>query len=124
MIVAYQGESGAFSEQAAREFFGARAILRPLPAFSDVFADVERHPTGFGIVPIENSLFGSIHQVYDLLLKHKLFITGKTPHRITCNGSAQNEVERHTHNLLAIAGDRSVRKLSGHAQKCQSRSRA
>jgi prephenate dehydratase len=82
MIVAYQGESGAFSEQAAREFFGARAILRPLPAFSDVFADVERHPTGFGIVPIENSLFGSIHQVYDLLLKHKLFITGEVKLRI------------------------------------------
>jgi prephenate dehydratase len=82
MIVAYQGEPGAFSEQAARKFFGVKAILKPLPAFSDVFADVERHPAGFGIVPIENSLFGSIHQVYDLLLKHKLFIIGEMKLRI------------------------------------------
>jgi prephenate dehydratase len=82
MTIAYQGEPGAFSEQAARKFFSTQAILKPLPAFSDVFADTERHPSGFGIVPIENSLFGSIHQVYDLLLKHKLFIIGEVKLRI------------------------------------------
>jgi len=81
-MIAYQGEAGSFSEQAAHKFFGASAALKPLPTFSDVFADVENHPSGFGIVPIENSLFGSIHQVYDLLLKHKLFIIGETKLRI------------------------------------------
>jgi prephenate dehydratase len=82
VMVAYQGEPGSFSEQAAYKFFGAHATLKPLPAFSDVFVDVERHPAGWGIVPIENSLFGSIHQVYDLLLKHKLFIVGEVKLRI------------------------------------------
>jgi prephenate dehydratase len=82
MTVAYQGEPGSFSEQAARTYFGAKTRLKPLPAFADVFADVEHHPAGFGIVPIENSLFGSIHQVYDLLLKHKLYIIGEVKLRI------------------------------------------
>jgi prephenate dehydratase len=82
MTIAYQGEPGAFSEQAALTFFSTHAILKPLPAFSDVFADAERYPSGFGIVPIENSLFGSIHQVYDLLLKHNLFIIGEVKLRI------------------------------------------
>ena len=81
-MIAYQGEPGSFSEQAAHEFFGAHVLLKPLPTFSDVFADVERHPARLGIVPIENSLFGSIHQVYDLLLKHKLFIIGELKLRI------------------------------------------
>ncbi len=93
-MIAYQGEPGAFSEQAARKFFGAHAALRPLPTFSDVFADVERHPAGFGIVPIENSLFGSIHQVYDLLLKHKLFIIGEVKLRIELHLMALPETKR------------------------------
>jgi prephenate dehydratase len=93
-MIAYQGEPGAFSEQAARTFFGSHAALRPLPAFSDVFADAEQHPAGFGIVPIENSLFGSIHQVYDLLLKHKLFIIGEVKLRIELHLMALPETKR------------------------------
>lgn len=93
-MIAYQGESGAFSEQAARTFFGAHGILKPLPTFSDVFVDAERHPADFGIVPIENSLFGSIHQVYDLLLKHKLFIIGEVKLRIELHLMALPETKR------------------------------
>jgi prephenate dehydratase len=81
-MITYQGESGSFSEQAARRFFGVHALLKPLPTFSDVFNDVERRAGGLGIVPIENSLFGSIHQIYDLLLKHKLYIVGEIQLRI------------------------------------------
>lgn len=80
--IAYQGEAGSFSEQAAQQFFGAHAVLRPLTTFAEVFADVERHPGAAGIVPIENSLYGSIHQVYDLLLRHKLSIIGELKLRI------------------------------------------
>jgi len=106
-MIAYQGEPGAFSEQAARKFFGAHAILKPLPAFSDVFTDAERHPTSFGIVPIENSLFGSIHQVYDLLLKHKLFIIGEVKlrielHLMTLPGTKRNSVRTIYSQLQAI----------------------
>jgi prephenate dehydratase len=81
-IVSYQGESGSFSEQAARNYFGASAELRPLPTFAEVFTDVEHRPNGVGIIPIENSVFGSIHQVYDLLLKHHLYIIGEVKLRI------------------------------------------
>jgi prephenate dehydratase len=96
MMIAYQGEPGAFSEQAARKYFGTHAILKPLPTFSDVFADAERHPAGFGIVPIENSLFGSIHQVYDLLLKHKLFIIGEVKLRIELHLMALPKTKRNS----------------------------
>jgi prephenate dehydratase len=80
--IAYQGEPGSFSEQAARQFFGAHAVLKPLATFAEVFADVDRHPGDLGIVPIENSLYGSIHQVYDLLLRHRLSIIGELKLRI------------------------------------------
>jgi prephenate dehydratase len=93
-MIAYQGEPGSFSEQAARKFFGATAALKPMQTFSDVFADVEHRPAGFGIVPIENSLFGSIHQVYDLLLKHRLFIIGETKLRIELHLMALPETKR------------------------------
>jgi prephenate dehydratase len=81
-MIAYQGEKGSFSEQAAKQFFGAHSLLKPLPTFSDVFADADRRAAGRCIVPIENSLFGSIHQTYDLLMKHKLFIIGEVKLRI------------------------------------------
>lgn len=75
--VAYQGEPGAFSELAARKFFESDAHLQPQTSFSDVFQSVARSVSRFGVVPIENSVFGSIHQNYDLLLKHRLFIVGE-----------------------------------------------
>jgi len=93
-MIAYQGEPGSFSEQAARKFFGARVLLKPLPTFADVFSDVERHAGGLGIVPIENSLFGSIHQVYDLLLKHRLSIMGEVNLRIELHLMALPETKQ------------------------------
>ncbi|MGA3246163.1 MAG: prephenate dehydratase [Bacteroidota bacterium] len=82
VTVAYQGEPGAFSEEAARSFFGPRARLLPKQSFKDVFEFATRHPSGFGVVPIENSTFGSVHQIYDLLLRHKLHIIGELKLRI------------------------------------------
>lgn len=81
-IVAYQGEPGAFSEEAARGFFGPNARLLPKESFKDVFGYASGHPSNFGIVPIENSVFGSVHQNYDLLLQHKLRIVGEVKLRI------------------------------------------
>ncbi|HAV23378.1 MAG TPA: prephenate dehydratase [Bacteroidetes bacterium] len=80
--IAYQGEPGAFSEQAAQSFFGPSARLLPLESFKDVFQHAAKHPANFGIVPIENSVYGSVHQNYDLLLRHKLFIVGELKLRI------------------------------------------
>ncbi len=80
--VAYQGEPGAFSETAARKFFGGRAKLQPMPTFKEVFSYVSRKTGCYGIVPVENSVFGSIHQTYDLLLEHRLAIVGEIKLRI------------------------------------------
>lgn len=80
--IAYQGEPGAFSEEAARSFFGPRAKLLPKESFKDVFDYATKHASGFGCVPIENSVFGSVHQNYDLLLRHRLHIVGEVKLRI------------------------------------------
>jgi prephenate dehydratase len=76
--VAFQGERGAFSEAAAVEFFDGEAI-EPVPCetFDEVFACVEASKCERGIVAIENSLAGSIHRNYDLLLEHDLSIVGE-----------------------------------------------
>jgi len=76
MIIAFQGEPGAYSEQAASGYFGAVNTL-PCESFDDVFSVVSSGKCDFGLIPIENSLAGSIHQNYDLLLRHKLFIVGE-----------------------------------------------
>ena len=81
-IVAYQGETGAFSEQAALRYFGAHAVPKSMKTFAEAFAFAENHAEDFAVLPIENSVFGSIHQVYDLLLKHRLSIVGEMKLRI------------------------------------------
>ena len=80
--IAFQGERGSFSEEAARKVFGAEFAAAPKETFPEVFAAVESGQVNFGVVPVENSLVGSIHQNYDLLLKHNLKIVGERSQRI------------------------------------------
>ena len=82
MHIAFQGVHGAYSELAAQELFGARANPLPVDSFDDVFAAVNRGRAAYGIIPIENSLAGSIHQNYDLLLAHSLNIVKEVHLRI------------------------------------------
>jgi len=83
--VAFQGERGAYSELAARQFFGEEIPLVPCPSFEHVFRAVEKGQARCGVVPIENSLAGSIHQNYDLLLKYHLQIIGEKSLRVSHN---------------------------------------
>src|SRR5262245_19223581 len=109
--VAFQGERGAYSEIAARSFFGNKIELLPSETFNLVFKRVEASVAGFGVIPIENSLAGSIHQNYDLLLKHPLKIIGEQNLRIS-------------HNLIGNASSSlsAIRRVFSHPQalmQCQ-----
>jgi prephenate dehydratase len=75
--VAFQGERGAFSETAAKKYFGAVVSVSPSFSFEEVFAKVKSKTVDYGIIPIENTLYGSIYETYDLLLKYSLTITGE-----------------------------------------------
>src|ERR1044071_6986083 len=76
MRVAFQGEPGAYSEQAVFNYYGNIKTL-PRVSFDAVFEAVVSGASEAALIPIENSLAGSIHQNYDLLLRHNLHIVGE-----------------------------------------------
>src|SRR5213594_1896428 len=90
MRIAYQGELGAFSEAAARRV-NADADLLACRSFEEVFTAVSAGPAGYGVLPIENSIGGSIHRNYDLLVEHELPIVGEVELPVV-------------HHLLALPG--------------------
>ncbi len=84
--IAFQGERGAFGDEAARAYFGkyseAQPEAVPYRSFADVFRAVAAGETDYGLVPVENSQAGSINEVYDLLRQHDLFVIGETSHPV------------------------------------------
>ena len=75
--VAFQGERGAYSETASKLFFGNKILISPSFSFDDVFRKVKKSEVDFGVIPIENSLYGIVFETYDLLLKYSLTIIGE-----------------------------------------------
>ncbi|MFC1912892.1 prephenate dehydratase [Chloroflexota bacterium] len=109
--IAFQGEVGAYSEEAAFQFFGAAILLKPCERLEDVFRAVERDEVQFGVVPAENSLEGSISRVYDLLLDSNLKVCGEIELRVV-------------HCLIGVPQARldSIKKVYSHPQalgQCQ-----
>ena len=90
MRIAFQGTSGAYSEAAAlRAWPGSEVIA--CDRFEQVFASVAEGRVSHGLLPIENSIGGSIHINYDLLLQHDLPIVAETELTVV-------------HNLLVLPG--------------------
>ena len=82
VIVAIQGERGAFSHEAALEVLGEEIQILPRPTFDALFEAVRSGAAARAVVPIENSLVGSIHENYDRLRALPLHIVGETQLRI------------------------------------------
>jgi len=80
--VAYLGPEGSFSHQAAYNEFGGSSELLPLGSFEEIFEEVENDRATFGVVPVENSIEGSVGMVLDLLSKTHLAITAELFERI------------------------------------------
>lgn len=110
-IVAFQGEHGAYSEEACRQYFGADVQTLPCRAFEDIFAAVDGGQADFGAVPVENSTAGSINKSFDLLLEHDLKVHGEILLRVH-------------HNLLAVPGNSApITQVRSHPQalaQCES----
>jgi chorismate mutase/prephenate dehydratase len=75
--VTYQGETGAYSEMAVYKFFGNKVEPVPCKDFRDVFESVKTNVVPHGVVPIENSIEGSVNQNYDLFLAYDLKVCGE-----------------------------------------------
>jgi len=75
--VAIQGQKYSFHDQAVKAFFGNEATVIACESFAEVFESVQNGEAETGLVAIENSLYGSINQVYDLLLKKNFWISGE-----------------------------------------------
>jgi prephenate dehydratase len=92
-IAAFQGEPGAYSEQAAYQFFGDQVVTLPCRTFAAIFDAIEHEEAGHGLLPIENSLAGTVIPAYNELLKHELHLQAEVVLKIE-------------HCLLAPAGSR------------------
>jgi prephenate dehydratase len=108
MIVAIQGERGAFSHQAALEILGPDIELMPKPTFDALFEAAVSGEADRAVVPIENSLAGSIHENYDRLRARPLHIIAETQLRIVhCligrPGAKLESIERVSSHPVALA---------------------
>jgi prephenate dehydratase len=79
---AIQGELGSFSHQAARQLLGEDARILACTGFEELFARVNAGEAGYGLVPVENTLAGSVTENLDLLTAHPLHVTGETTVRV------------------------------------------
>lgn len=76
-VASFQGEAGAYSEGALMAFFGENVASLPCESFDEAFAALERGDVQAAVLPVENTLGGSIHRNYDLMLRHDFHIIGE-----------------------------------------------
>lgn len=102
-LAAFQGELGAFSHSAAQKLLGEEIRVYPCATFYDVFEALRSDAVSHAVVPIENTLHGSVHENYDHLVRYGLPIRGETSIRIS-------------HHLIALPGMRirNIRRVFSH----------
>ena len=76
-IIAFQGERGAYSEIASQNYFSKSIKTLPSFSFEEVFKNIKNGKADSGIITVENTLYGSVFENYDLLLKYKIFVVGE-----------------------------------------------
>ena len=108
MRIAFQGEPGAFSEEAALQLLGPAITPVPRPTFDSAFRSIEEGAADALLAPVENSLAGSVVRVYDLLLTSKLVIVAETilpiQHRlIACPGATLESIKSVASHPMALA---------------------
>ena len=108
VTAAFQGERGAFSEDAARQLLGSTVDTLACRTFEEMFDAVATGSAACAVVPIENSLAGSVHKNYDLLVEHDLTIIGETNvrivhHLIAPRGVTLSDVRRVHSHPVALA---------------------
>lgn len=105
MIVVFQGEPGAYSEQAVRQHFGAETRTLPCRGFIEIFEALHHGRATHGMLPVENSLAGTVVPAYDLLVDHDLSVQAEA-------------IVRVEHCLMAPAGTRlqDIKRVKSHPQ--------
>jgi chorismate mutase / prephenate dehydratase len=110
LTVSFLGPAATFSHQACIQHFGSSIQMVPEHTIQDVFESVERGKSDYGLVPIENSIEGSVNQTFDLLIETEVKIHGEVMIRIS-------------HDLLSKSGKaEDVQKIYSHPQalaQCQ-----
>jgi prephenate dehydratase len=101
-IVAFQGEHGAYSEIAALKFF-PNSELMPMKLFQDVFDALNNNSIDYAVVPIENSIEGSVNEIHDLLLSTEKKITAEIFLRVN-------------HCLIALPNNTTITRVFSHPQ--------
>ncbi|HEX2014011.1 MAG TPA: prephenate dehydratase domain-containing protein, partial [Nitrososphaera sp.] len=100
--VAFQGERGAYGEMATIQYF-QRASLLPKKSFQDVFDAAQDGGADYAVVPVENSIEGSVNEIYDLLLQTRMGVIGEVYQRVR-------------HCLIANKGAKKIKYVHSHPQ--------
>ncbi len=108
---AFLGEIGSNSHKACTQYFGSQVMPLPMISFKEIFEAVHHGTADFGVIPLENSLAGSVHENYDLLLEYDFKIIGEITLRIK-------------HNLIGHPGTKieDIKRVHSHPQvfrQCQ-----
>jgi 3-deoxy-7-phosphoheptulonate synthase len=103
--ILYHGVPGTSGHKACAQYFGIQTPMESISSYPKIFQNVMEDIAGIGVVPVENSLTGSIHENYDLLLEYDVQIVGEIVLRIV-------------HNLIGTSGAKieGIKKLYSHPQ--------